>query len=904
MVADRFWRELLAARATHKWGNFSWLSLSTLIESANDILAKADNGRIIDNRRMRWVAAQKACGIDVYAPVRLPRARRVLLLGDPGEMDGSQYVLVRELAATNADVLVLMSDVVYPAGDINAWRDAVYLPYLGLPKSSWKAAEDALGLDVTLPDWSVFATPGNHDWYDGLTGFMFHACGAEPLPEVRFSGAGLTTMQRLVRSAWQNPTRPDRAMLDPLRASVASRWTTGAPGPMPFQPGPYYAIDIGEVGTTEQGKVGTTKQEPALRLVTVDTGVDGSIDVEQARWIRRQLASSTCPKIVVTGKPIVVNNRIGNIPINRSEFAGATDDVPADLRDLLVEESATGIVATVAGDIHNAQRFVLAGQVQLETDDSGAIGIDHAVRLVIDEAVREKARAYRLAPVQLIAGGGGAYLSATHTIKMGPDLRLPLTGTDPPRLDLVKPAHHQFPSREQSAQRFAARVGVLAGIALMTLGGLLVTILGVALDHGADSVGQKVQLKGGSGELGVWTAVGGSYTAVALAGLLAAAVMAWRRRATFRASILTAGTVIALVAAVVLLSGVRLGDTKVIAAGIAIAVLIPMLPVALPVLRAFPTLRRLVPLRLLAVAVVGAAGAALTQLTIAPQIKHNLASLLLVALVLLVAITASARFLITNLLRIRDEWASAGTHSIARTGIAIASPWPLLLVVPLLLYLGEDDQSANMQRLAILILLLEVGALLVALTFAAISLLGKAWRHVPSLLKWMIVGIAAGGAPLGWFGADWILEFSDDLKRVAVAFVTAVGAGLVAVGIVMVTSRTEVPRDKIGNALRDRDGIGGKTERGRDVFRTMAVAAIPGISELAEATDAPFHKSFVIVEPRCDKERTIAIIFEVFAVDDERHPEATDPIALSRPPDSGDSSRGSYLVDRLTLELQ
>jgi len=894
MVADRFWRELLAARATHKWGNFSWLSLSTLIDSANDILAKADGGRIIDNRRMRWVAAQKACGIDVDAPVRLPNARRVLLLGDPGEMDGSQYVLVRELAATKADVLVLMSDVVYPAGDINAWRDAVYLPYLGLPKSSWKAAEDALGLAVTLPNWKVFATPGNHDWYDGLTGFMFHACGAEPLPEVRFSGAGLTTMQRLVRSAWQNPTRPDRAMLDPLRASVASRWRTGSPGPMPFQPGPYYAIDI--------GKVGTTGQEPALRLVTVDTGVDGSIDVEQARWIRRQLASSTCPKIVVTGKPIVVNNRIGGIPINRSEFAGATDDVPADLRDLLVEESATGIVATVAGDIHNAQRFVLAGQVQLETDDSGAIGIDHAVRLVIDEAVREKARAYRLAPVQLIAGGGGAYLSATHTIKMGPDLRLPLTGTDPPRLELVQLAHHQFPSREQSAQRFAARVGVLAGIALMALGGLLVTILGFALDQGADSVRETVKLKGGSG-MGVWTAVGGSYSAVALAGLLAAAVMAWRRRATFRAGILTAGTVIALFAAVVLLRDVDLGDTKVIAAGIAIAVLIPMLPVALPVLRAFPALRRLVPLRLLAVAVVGAAGAALTKLTITPQIEHNLASLLLVTLVLLVAITASARYLITNLLRMRDEWASAGTHSIARTGIAIASLWPLLLVVPLLLYLG-DDEFKNMQRLAILMLLLEVGALLLALTFAAISLLGKAWRHVPSLLKWMIVGVAAGGAPLGWFGADWILEFSDDLKRVAVAFVTAVGAGLVAVGIVMVTSRTEVPRDRIGNALRDRDGIGGKTEHGRDVFRTMAVAAIPGISELAEATDAPFHKSFVIVEPRCDEERTTAIIFEVFAVDDERHPEATDPIALKRPPNAGDSSRGSYLVDRLTLELQ
>src|SRR5215213_8369166 len=110
-----FWERLLLQRVTHTWGNFSWVSLSTVLASANDSLAKLDGGRIIDERRMRWVTAQRAAGRDPYVPVSLPHASSLLLLGDPGEMDPSQYVLVRDVHACEADALLLMSDVVYPA---------------------------------------------------------------------------------------------------------------------------------------------------------------------------------------------------------------------------------------------------------------------------------------------------------------------------------------------------------------------------------------------------------------------------------------------------------------------------------------------------------------------------------------------------------------------------------------------------------------------------------------------------------------------------------------------------------------------------------------------------------------------------------------------------------------------
>ena len=86
-----------------------------------------------------------------------------MVLGDPGEGDDSQYQVLRPLRATSKDTdfTFIVSDVIYPAGDVADYHDKFYWPYRGLP-----------GPDLRHP--------GNHDWYDGLHGFMTLLCGADP----------------------------------------------------------------------------------------------------------------------------------------------------------------------------------------------------------------------------------------------------------------------------------------------------------------------------------------------------------------------------------------------------------------------------------------------------------------------------------------------------------------------------------------------------------------------------------------------------------------------------------------------------------------------------------------------------------------------------------------------------
>src|SRR6188472_3240203 len=123
---DPFWLHLLRQRSVARWGNFSWFSAKTLLMSINDQVAKSietgQPGSIVDRRRMRWVAQQRDRGVRCEVPIRLPDTKGMLLLGDTGEMDASQYVLVRDLSLVSGalrdvkgiDTALLMSDVVYP----------------------------------------------------------------------------------------------------------------------------------------------------------------------------------------------------------------------------------------------------------------------------------------------------------------------------------------------------------------------------------------------------------------------------------------------------------------------------------------------------------------------------------------------------------------------------------------------------------------------------------------------------------------------------------------------------------------------------------------------------------------------------------------------------------------------
>lgn len=312
---------------------FSWLDPRPLIASRNDKLARASLlGRDPTNdERRRWMAAVGT------ADPRIDRSdlRRVsfVLAGDTGEGDMSQLVTIPLLDRLSAqtDFMVIASDVIYPAGGAQNYVQNFYDVYDGYRKP-------------------IYAVPGNHDWYDGLSGFMFHLCGAEtvpPAPRVSpFSRAGLREL------LWHRPPQLDASRRTALRARRDARPASG-------QPAPYWLLDTGP-----------------LQVVGIDTGITGEIDRDQAAWLRRVSAASRKPKILITGKPLYVDDR---------RHAGAIEDEPGRTVDDVVRDPACNYVAAIGGDIHNYQRYPVD------------VGDGRVVQY-------------------LVSGGGGAFMHATHTI--------------------------------------------------------------------------------------------------------------------------------------------------------------------------------------------------------------------------------------------------------------------------------------------------------------------------------------------------------------------------------------------------------------------------------------------------------------------------------------------------------
>ncbi|WP_208885976.1 metallophosphoesterase family protein [Streptomyces sp. PBH53] len=134
-----------------------------------------------------------------------------------------------------------------------------------------------------------------------------------------------------------------------------ARTLRSAPGQLAEQPGPYWAIDAGPV-----------------RIVGIDTGLLGTVDAEQGAWLR-EMSRGPRPKILVTGSPLYVDGEHHPCPI---EGGGTVDDI--------VRDPEHHYVAAIGGDIHNYQRYPV--------DVDG-----RTIQYVV-------------------AGGGGAFMHATHTI--------------------------------------------------------------------------------------------------------------------------------------------------------------------------------------------------------------------------------------------------------------------------------------------------------------------------------------------------------------------------------------------------------------------------------------------------------------------------------------------------------
>jgi hypothetical protein len=281
---------------------FSWLGLKPIWESRNDRLARWF-GDPTNDRRRAWMDELGASGDDLVVDYSGKERMSFIVMGDTGEGDASQYAVVPPLLkeAAGTEFLFICSDVIYPAGGINAYHDRFFRPYANYPGP-------------------IYAVPGNHDWYDDLAGFMYHFCGLESRPPVHAESAR-GWLRNLLSS---KPDPADPAVVAKMRA------LRPAPAQQARQPAPYFAIDAGPV-----------------RLVAIDTGITGVVDRDQASWLRRISAGTDRPKVLLTGKPIYVDGRH-----RPGKIEDSTDTV-----DDIVRDSANGYVAAIGGDIHNYQRY-------------------------------------------------------------------------------------------------------------------------------------------------------------------------------------------------------------------------------------------------------------------------------------------------------------------------------------------------------------------------------------------------------------------------------------------------------------------------------------------------------------------------------------------------------------------
>lgn len=244
----------------------------------------------------------------------------------------------------------------------------------------------------------IYAIPGNHDWYDRLVGFMTHFCDVRSAPAADV-GKGRGLRGWLAHALWRKEQAID---VDTVRTGENRR----ARDPrFPLQRGPYWSLDAGP-----------------LRLVGIDTGITGGLDPAQGDWLLRVSAERPeAKKILLTGKPLLVNGKY-----QAGEIVGSSQTV-----DAIVRAPEHGYVAAIGGDIHNYQRYpvTLADGRRLQ---------------------------------YIVAGGGGAFMHATHKIPRidGKDgLAIVLGQNMGEAVNITERETHFFPARAWSLYWYAKLLG-------------------------------------------------------------------------------------------------------------------------------------------------------------------------------------------------------------------------------------------------------------------------------------------------------------------------------------------------------------------------------------------------------------------------------------------------------------
>ena len=202
-------------------------------------------------------------------------------------------------------ILLLGGDQVYPSATTEAYEDRFKGPFAA-----------ALPVSTTGQEPDMYATPGNHDWYDGLVSFLRLFCQGTWI-------GGWRTRQRRSYFALELP----------------HRWW----------------------------------------VLAIDIQLDTYIDEVQLKYFEEQGIRAGDKVILMTAKPSWVAAIDGRTEPPSWRFLNYFEE-------RMVRDKGARLVATITGDRHHYARY--------EPEGAGA----------------------DTSPTRITAGGGGAYLSATHTL--------------------------------------------------------------------------------------------------------------------------------------------------------------------------------------------------------------------------------------------------------------------------------------------------------------------------------------------------------------------------------------------------------------------------------------------------------------------------------------------------------
>jgi len=225
-----------------------------------------------------------------------------LVIGDPGEGDPSQFSLKDQYLQVGArpelKFLIISSDVIYPAGEMESYEFNFYMPFKGFQKP-------------------VYAIPGNHDWFDGLEGFNANFLSPD---DARTALRSRSTEGFSLAGASEERIALRVKQAADLRAQYRIR--NG------LQRAPFFEI-----------------QTDRFALIAVDTGILKRVDRVQRQWLEAALERSKNKfTFALFGHPFYAGGH----------YQGDADKEFGELHDLLRRYN---VPIVMAGDTHDFEFY-------------------------------------------------------------------------------------------------------------------------------------------------------------------------------------------------------------------------------------------------------------------------------------------------------------------------------------------------------------------------------------------------------------------------------------------------------------------------------------------------------------------------------------------------------------------